>query len=78
LRTRKPILIDLTEATSIHRDGLTMLVAAYRQAERTDTQLLLRTGPTQTHAVLGPSESRPKIRADSSKVAAPLDEGDGT
>ena len=52
LRTKAPILIDLTEATSIHRDGLTTLVAAYRHAERTGTQLLLRTEPTQIRAVL--------------------------
>ena len=52
LRTKAPILIDLTQATSIHRDGLTTLVAAYRHAERTGTQLLLRTEPTQIRAVL--------------------------
>ena len=52
LRTKAPILIDLTEATSIHRDGLTALVAAYRHAERSGTQLPLRTGPTQIRAVL--------------------------
>ncbi len=53
LRTRVPILIDLTGATSIHGDGLTALVAAYRHAELTGTQLLLRTGPAQIRAVLG-------------------------
>jgi anti-anti-sigma factor len=52
LRTRSPILIDLTEATSIHRDGLATLVAAHRQAERTGTQLLLRTEPSQIRDVL--------------------------
>ena len=52
LRTREPILIDLSTATSIHRDPLTTLVAAYRQAQRNHTQLLLRTGPTQLRAVL--------------------------
>jgi len=52
LRTRAPILIDLTEATSIHRDGLATLVAAHRQAERTGTQLLLRTEPSQIRDVL--------------------------
>ncbi len=52
LRTRAPILIDLTEATSIHRDGLAMLVAAHRQAERAGTQLLLRTEPSQIRDVL--------------------------
>ena len=52
LRTRAPILIDLTEATFIHRDGLATLVAAHRQAERAGTQLLLRTEPTQIRAVL--------------------------
>jgi hypothetical protein len=39
LRTRAPILVDLTEATSIHRDRLTTPTAAYRQA---GTQFLLR------------------------------------
>ena len=43
LRARAPILIDLTEATSIHSAGLATLVAAHRQAERTGTPLLLRT-----------------------------------
>jgi anti-anti-sigma factor len=52
LRTRAPILIDLTEATSIHRDGLATLVAAHRQAERAGTQLLLRTEPSQIRDVL--------------------------
>lgn len=52
LRTRAPILIDLTQATSIHRAGLALLVAAHRQAERTGTQLLLRTEPTQIRTVL--------------------------
>ena len=52
LRTKDPILIDVSRATSIHHDGLTTLVAAYRHAERAGTQLLLRTGPTQTRAVL--------------------------
>jgi anti-anti-sigma factor len=52
LRTRAPILIDLAQATSIHRDGLTTLVAAHRQAERTGTQLLLRTEPSQMRAIL--------------------------
>ena len=52
LRTRAPILIDLTEATSIHRDGLATIVAAHRQAERAGTQLLLRTEPSQVRDVL--------------------------
>ena len=52
LRTRAPILIDLTEATSIHRDGLATLVAAHRQAQRSGTQLLLRTEPSQIRDVL--------------------------
>jgi anti-anti-sigma factor len=52
LRTRAPILIDLTEATSIHKAGLAMLVAAHRHAERAGTPLLLRTGPTQIRTVL--------------------------
>lgn len=52
LRTKAPILIDLTEVTSIHRDGLATLVAAHRQAEKSGTQLLLRTEPSQIRDVL--------------------------
>jgi anti-anti-sigma factor len=52
LRTKAPILIDLTQATSIHRDGLAALVAAYRHAERSGTPLLLRTGPNQIRDVV--------------------------
>jgi anti-anti-sigma factor len=59
LRTRAPILIDLTEATSIHRDGLATLVAAHRQAERSGTQLLLRTEPSQIRDVLAAFEIPP-------------------
>ena len=51
-RTRAPILLDLTQATSIHPDGLALLGAAYRQAGRTGTPLLLRTAPTQIRDVL--------------------------
>jgi anti-anti-sigma factor len=53
LRTRAPILIDLTEATSIHRDGFALLVAAYREGLRTGQPLLLRTEPTQIRDILG-------------------------
>ena len=64
LRTRDPILIDLSQATSIHRDGIMTLVAAYRRAERTGAPLLLRTEPTQLRNVLGafgipPDDSHP-------------------
>jgi anti-anti-sigma factor len=52
LRNRAPILIDLTQATSIHRDGLAVLLAADRHAERTRKPLLLRTAPTQIRTVL--------------------------
>jgi len=52
LQSGAPILIDLTEATSIHRDGLSTLVAAHRQAERTGRQLLLRTNPAQMRSLL--------------------------
>lgn len=52
VRTGDPILIDLTQATSIDREGLTALVAAYRRAERTGAQPLLRTEPTQLRDVL--------------------------
>ena len=63
LRTKDLILIDLTQATSIHSDALTALVAAYRHAERTGSQRLLRTGPTQIRPVLAafgvsPEDSR--------------------
>ena len=60
LRTRAPVLIDLTEATSIHRDGLATLVAAHRQAERAGTQLLLRTGPSQIRDVLAAFRIQPE------------------
>jgi anti-anti-sigma factor len=52
LRTRAPILIDLTRTTSIHRDALAVLLAVHRQAERTGRPLLLRTDPTQIRTVL--------------------------
>jgi anti-anti-sigma regulatory factor len=52
LRIRSPVLIDLTKARSLHRDALTTLVVADRQAERSGTQLLLRAEPTQMRAVL--------------------------
>jgi anti-anti-sigma factor len=52
LRTKAPILIDLTQATSIHKDGLAVLVAAHRQADRTGRSLLIRTEPTQIRTVL--------------------------
>ena len=63
LRARVPILIDLTQATSIHRDGLALLVAAHRQAERTGEPLLLRTEPSQIRDLLAamglpPEDSR--------------------
>jgi ABC-type transporter Mla MlaB component len=45
-------LIDLTQATSIHRDGLALLVAARRQAERSGEPLLLRTEPAQIRDLL--------------------------
>ena len=52
LRTRRPVVVDMTQATSIHRAGLVALVAAYRQAERAGTSLLLRTEAAQVRAVL--------------------------
>jgi anti-anti-sigma factor len=52
LRTRAPILVDLTGATSIHRTGVAALVDAHRRAERVGTSLLLRTEPTQIRSVL--------------------------
>jgi anti-anti-sigma regulatory factor len=53
LRTRAAIMVDLTEATSIHRDGAATLLAAHRQAERTGRPLLLRADPTQIRTMLG-------------------------
>ena len=62
LRTRAPILIDLTQATSIHNDALATLLAAHRRAERAGTQLLIRADPTQVRDVVDalgiPSEDR--------------------
>ena len=52
LRTKDSIMIDLSEATSIHRDGLALLVAAYRRARWTGRPFLLRTEPTQIRDVL--------------------------
>ena len=52
LRTRAPILVDLTGATSIHRTGVAALVDAHRRADRAGTSLLLRTEPTQIRSVL--------------------------
>ena len=52
LKARAPVLIDLTQATSLHRDGLAALVAAHRQAQRAGTSLLLRAEPTQIRTVL--------------------------
>jgi anti-anti-sigma factor len=60
LRTKEPILIDLTQTMSIHRDGLTTLVAAYRHAERTGAQLLLRTKRTQLDDLLAAFGIRPE------------------
>lgn len=53
LRTRAAIMVDLTEATSIHRDGVATLLAAHRQAEQTSRPLLLRADPAQIRTVLG-------------------------
>jgi len=52
LRTRDPILVDLTQATSIHRAGLAALVAAHRRADRLGTSLLLSAEPAQIRAIL--------------------------
>jgi anti-anti-sigma factor len=52
LRMGAPILVDLTEATSVSRAGLAVLVAAYREAERRGTSLLFRTEPAQIRAIL--------------------------
>jgi anti-anti-sigma factor len=52
LRTRAPILVDLTQATSIHPAGVAALVAAHQRAEQAGRSLLLRTQPTQIRTVL--------------------------
>ena len=52
LMTEAPILVDLTQATSIHRAGLAALVAAHRRAQRAGTSLLLSAEPTQIRTIL--------------------------
>ena len=52
LRTRAPILVDLTQATSINRAGLAALVAAHRRAERAGRSLLLSAEPAQIRTIL--------------------------
>ena len=52
LRAGDPILVDLRQATSIHRAGLAALVAAYRRAHRAGTSLLLSAEPTQIRTIL--------------------------
>jgi anti-sigma B factor antagonist len=52
LRTGAPIVVDLTEATSIHTAGLAALAEAHRRAERAGTSLLLNAGPAQIRALL--------------------------
>ena len=60
LRSRAPIVVDLTQATSIHGAGVAALATAHRQAERAGTSLLLRTQPTQIRAVLAAFEIPPE------------------
>ena len=60
LRTRAPILVDLTRATSIHRTGVAALVDAHQRAERAGTSLLLRTEPTQIRTVLAAFDIPPE------------------
>ena len=60
LRIGAPILVDLTQATSMHRAGLASLAAAYRQAEQSGTSLLLRASPTQIRTVLAALEIPPE------------------
>lgn len=59
LRSGAPILVDLTQATSIHRAGVAALVAARQHAEQTGTSLLLRTEPTQIRTVMAAFEMPP-------------------
>jgi anti-anti-sigma factor len=74
LRTRAPILIDLTDATSLHKDALAVLVLAHRQAERAGTQLLLRTEPTQIRDVLAAFGIPPESPADGKPAGRPTNE----
>ena len=60
LRTRAPILVDLTRATSIHPTGVAALVDAHQRAERAGTSLLLRTEPTQIRTVLAAFDVPPE------------------
>jgi anti-anti-sigma factor len=60
LRTRAPILVDVTQATFIHRAGVAALVAAHRHAEQAGTSLLIRTEPTQLRTVLAAFELPPE------------------
>jgi len=53
LRARAAIMVDLTQATSIHQDGVAVLLAAHRQAHQTGRPLLLRADPAQIRSVLG-------------------------
>jgi len=46
-------MVDLTQVTSIHRDGVAALLAAHRQAHQTGRPLLLRADPAQIRSVLG-------------------------
>jgi anti-anti-sigma factor len=51
LRAGDPILVDLTQATSIHRTGLAALMAAHRRADRLGTSLLLCAERAQIRAI---------------------------
>lgn len=53
LRARVGIMVDLTQVTSIHRDGVAALLAAHRQAHQTGRPLLLRADPARIRSVLG-------------------------
>jgi anti-anti-sigma factor len=63
LRSGDPILVDLTQATSIHRAGLAALVAAYRRADWAGTSMLLSAEPAQIRTILAaygiPAEESP-------------------
>ena len=60
LRSRAPVVVDLREATSIHRAGLVALVTAHRQAQQAGTSLLLRAEPNQIRTVLAAVDLPPE------------------
>ena len=52
-----PVLVDLTWVTSVERAGVTVLIAAQRQAALAGTSLLLRTTPAQIPMLLAAAKT---------------------